>query len=89
MTTHTITTLSLLPGSVLSLRNMRDACVAVHAGRIWLTCTGDARDHFLDPGQWHEVGSTAHLVLQCLGQQPAQVELRGRAVDVHATGVVA
>ena len=68
--------LSLQPGGVCSLRNIRDTVVVVLAGRIWLTQTGVSDDYFLAPGQQHHVPHSDHVVLQCLGGSPARVELQ-------------
>ena len=44
------------------------ACIAVQSGRIWLTQTGDADDHFVDAGQRHVVARCGRVVIESFTQ---------------------
>ena len=45
------------------------ACIAVHSGRIWLTQTGDANDHFIEAGQRHVVARGGRVVIESFTPQ--------------------
>lgn len=69
--------LSLRPGAVLTLARPHDGYtrVQVDAGRIWLTQSGDAGDHFLAAGEdWLLCGEGA-VVIECDGGEPARVRV--------------
>ena len=69
--------LSLRPGAVLTLARPHDGYtrVLVDAGRIWLTQSGDAGDHFLAAGEdWLLCGEGA-VVIECDGAETARVQV--------------
>jgi hypothetical protein len=43
----------------------------VLSGRVWLTETGDAGDHFLSPGERHTVRGAGRVVVEALGPEVA------------------
>ena len=45
------------------------ACIAVQSGRVWLTQTGDADDHFIDAGQRHVVARSGRVVIESFTPQ--------------------
>ena len=47
--------------------------VRVLSGRLWLTQSGDATDHFLAPGSHHRFAPRGRVVLSCEGAMPACV----------------
>lgn len=64
-------TLALAPGEVLSRSGVAGARLQLQAGRVWLTETGDAEDHFLVAGDHHTVRGTGRLVMEALGSEVA------------------
>lgn len=69
--------LSLRPGAVLTLARPHDGYtrVQVDAGRLWLTQSGDAGDHFLAAGEdWLLCGEGA-VVIECDGAETARVQV--------------
>ena len=57
------------------------ACIAVQAGRVWLTQAGDANDYFIGAGERHVVTRATQVVIE---GDAALTLLR-----VHADGPVA
>jgi len=53
------------------------ACIAVQAGRIWLTQTGDANDYVVDAGQRHVVARSGRVVIESLAPRSTLRVLRG------------
>jgi hypothetical protein len=69
--------LTLRPGAVLTLARPHDGYtrVLVETGRIWLTQSGDAGDHFLAAGEdWLLCGEGA-VVVECDGSETARVQV--------------
>jgi hypothetical protein len=69
--------LSLRPGAVLTLARPHDGYtrVLVDAGRLWLTQSGDAGDHFIAAGEdWLLFGEGA-VVIECDGAETARVQV--------------
>ena len=62
----------LAPHAVLPLRLPRGACVAVSAGRLWLTEAGDPDDHFIGAGEHHVVRRGGQVLLE--GDSPRLAE---------------
>lgn len=64
-------TLALAPGEVHSRIGAAGSRLRVQAGRVWLTETDDAQDHFLGPGDSHPVRGPGLLVVEALGADVA------------------
>jgi len=71
-------TLPLARNATLALRLPRGACIAVGAGRIWLTERGDLDDHFIDAGGRHVVRRAGPVVLQGESALPARIRVKRR-----------
>ena len=71
-------TLPLARNATLVLRLPRGACIAVGAGRIWLTERGDLDDHFIDAGGQHVVRRAGPVVLQGESALPARIRVKRR-----------
>jgi hypothetical protein len=56
------------------------ACIAVQSGRVWLTQTGDADDHFVDAGQRHVVACSGRVVIESFTPQATLRVLRDASV---------
>lgn len=69
--------LSLRPGAVLTLARPHDGYtrVQVDAGRIWLTQSGDAGDHFLAAGEDWLLCGAGEVVIECDGAETACVQV--------------
>jgi len=70
------TPIDLQPGQVITLPNGRDHWLLVLQGRIWLTQSGDADDHFLQAGQRLLLGNHAFVVVQAEDGRPAHCSLQ-------------
>jgi ferric-dicitrate binding protein FerR (iron transport regulator) len=51
-------------------------CIAVQAGRVWLTQSGDANDYFVEAGQRHVVARAGRVVIESFGPQATLRVLR-------------
>lgn len=69
-TQHTPT--DLHAGQVITLPNSCDHWLMVLQGRVWLTQSGDADDHFLQAGQRLLLGNHDHVVIEADGGEPAR-----------------
>jgi len=65
----------LAPHAVLPLRLPRGARIAVSAGRLWLTETGDLDDHFLGAGECHVVRRGGQVLLEGDSARLAEFEV--------------
>jgi len=73
----------LPPGQVESLRVRPGMWLHVVRGQLWLTESGQPEDVVLGAGDVWRVG-TGHTVVQTLGWQAAQYQLRsGLAAPIH------
>lgn len=70
------TPISLHAGQVITLPNSRDHWLLVLQGRVWLTQSGDADDHFLQAGQRLLLGNHGHVVIEADGGEPARCSLQ-------------
>ena len=52
------------------------ACIAVQAGRVWLTQTGDPNDYFVDAGQRHVLARAGRVVVEAFTPQATLRVLR-------------
>jgi hypothetical protein len=59
------------------------SCVAVQAGRIWLTQSGDANDYVVDAGHCHVVTRGGRVVVESFTAS-ATVRLRCEPPRAHA-----
>lgn len=64
-------TVALAPAEVLCRNGVAGARLQVQAGRVWLTETDDAEDHFLAAGQQHTVRGSGRVVVEALGPEVA------------------
>lgn len=64
-------TVAMAPTELLCRRGVAGACVQVQAGRVWLTETDDAEDHFLAAGEQHIVRGAGQVVVEALGPEVA------------------
>lgn len=64
-------TVALAPGELLCRSGVAGACLQVQAGRVWLTETDDAQDHFLAAGERHVVRGAGQVVVEALGPEVA------------------
>jgi len=62
-------------GALLTLRHGRDLRVEVLEGRLWVTAQGDARDHFVGPGDRHPLGRARGVVMENVSHGTALVRL--------------
>ena len=62
-------------GAVLTLRHGRDMRIEVMEGRLWVTATGDPRDHFVGPGDRHALGGARNVVMENVSHCAALVRL--------------
>lgn len=83
-TQHTPT--DLHAGQVITLPNSRDHWLLVLQGRVWLTQSGDADDHFLQAGQRLLLGNHEHVVIEADGGEPARYSLQHAWPQVEAVG---
>ncbi|MEY2875131.1 MAG: hypothetical protein RLZZ373_2502 [Pseudomonadota bacterium] len=69
--------LSLRPGAVLTLARPHDGHtrVLVQSGRIWLTQSGDAGDHFIAAGEDWLLCGAGEVVIECDGAETARVQV--------------
>lgn len=67
--------LSLRPGAVLTLARPHDGCtrVLVQTGRLWLTQSGDADDHFIAAGEDLLLYGSGEVVIECDSAAAAHV----------------
>jgi hypothetical protein len=75
MNTHD-TPIALQAGQVITLPELRDHWLLVLQGRIWLTQSGDADDHFLQTGQRLLLGNHGDVVIEADGGEPARCSLQ-------------
>jgi hypothetical protein len=66
--------LSLSPGELLTLTPTQPTALHLQSGALWVTQTGDDRDHFLKAGQSMLLAPHCLAVLQAEGQS-AQASL--------------
>lgn len=56
--------LLMAENEILSLRgDLRGECLECRVGTVWLTQSGDGRDHFLRPGRPFVIRNKGHIVL--------------------------
>ncbi len=69
--------LSLRPGAVLTLARPHDGYtrVLVESGRVWLTQSGDAGDHFIAAGEDWLLCGAGEVVIECDGAETARVQV--------------
>lgn len=67
--------LSLRPGAVQTLARPHDGCtrVLVQTGRLWLTQSGDADDHFIAAGEDWLLYGPGEVVIECDSAEAARV----------------
>ncbi len=63
------TAIRLAAHGTLAARLPAGACIAVQAGRIWLTQSGDANDYFVEAGQRHVVTRAGRVVIESFTPQ--------------------
>ncbi len=56
--------LRLGAGATLAVHLPAGASIAVQSGRVWLTQSGDAGDHFVGAGQRHVLGRAGRVVVE-------------------------
>ncbi|MGN6388460.1 MAG: DUF2917 domain-containing protein [Burkholderiaceae bacterium] len=54
-------------GRVLSVRDPAAVGLRVAAGRVWVTVAGSPDDHWLEPGDEFDLGTTRHVVVEAGG----------------------
>lgn len=69
-------TLDLTPGTALHLPPQHRLQLQLYSGRLWLTRSGDAGDHFVTAGSTLAVDGRDHVVVECDGPCPARLQLR-------------
>lgn len=81
--------LTLRPGAVLTLARPHDGHtrVQVDAGRIWLTQSGDAGDHFIAAGEDWLLCGEGEVVIECDGAETARVLVWHAGTPPAAAGV--
>lgn len=65
----------LAPGALCVLDGSAALQLTVLQGRLWVTCSGDADDHFLQAGAVWRPGRRGRLVLENDGAGPARFRL--------------
>lgn len=75
---ETVTQVTLSPGAVESLLPTGASRLTVLQGRVWLTNTGDADDHFLLAGQAISWPAAGRVVVENDGMLPAVLQLAPR-----------
>lgn len=68
-------TLDLTPGAALHLPPQHRLHLQLLSGRLWLTRSGDAGDHFVTAGCAVAVDGRDHVVVECDGPGPARLQL--------------
>lgn len=76
-------TLYLEPRDLLRLRGARGLRIACHAGMLWLTQEGVARDDFLGPGAARVVETRGTVLIEAMAASRASLDTAAaRALDV-------
>lgn len=68
-------TLDLTPGTALHLPPQHRLHLQLLSGRLWLTRSGDADDHFVTAGCTVAVDGREQVVVECDGPGPARLQL--------------
>lgn len=55
------------PGTLFRLEHAAGTRIAVHAGQVWITESGEPGDVFLSAGQSHVVAGAGRVVIEPLG----------------------
>jgi hypothetical protein len=82
--------LTLRSGAVLTLARPHDGCtrVLVESGRVWLTQSGDADDHFIAAGEDLLLCGSGEVVIECDSAEAARVRIWHGAPAVYPVNAV-
>ncbi len=66
--------LLLQPREVLNLENQHRMAIECKNGVVWVTCTGEARDHILQAGRRYVPKTKGTIVIEALDESRVDIE---------------